>query len=89
MSALKSKALQLSGQKLTRVEMKNILGGVEAPPDSGTNLCLITISGPNHSNPVSYTQFLDGSANTYCVNLIATAGNGINHCSYACTPFGS
>ncbi|MGZ3763908.1 MAG: bacteriocin-like protein [Mucilaginibacter sp.] len=74
--------------KLSRTEMKNVTGGVA---QGGSTQCWITTSGPNHSNPQTGWILVDGSgsgassiANSYCVNLIATAGNGVNHCSYNC-----
>lgn len=71
---------------MTQKEMKAIKGGSEAAGN-----CWIHTSGPNGSNPDVYMIFTStgcpGSsteANSYCVNLIATPGNGINHCSYNC-----
>ena len=68
--------------KLSRTEMKNIMAG------SG-GVCTITTSGPNYSNPQTRTiVFSNGNASTgannYCVNLIATSGNGVYHCGYSC-----
>jgi hypothetical protein len=73
--------------KLSRSEMKNIMAG-----SGGTSLCWITTTGANGSSNPSYGQFfsqncssgLSSAANNYCVNLIATQGNGVYHCSYNC-----
>jgi hypothetical protein len=74
-------------EKLSRAEMKNVMGG-----KADTTACYITTYGANYSNPSEPGLILvDGSgatasaeANAYCVNLIATTGNGVYHCSYNC-----
>ncbi len=74
--------------KLSRAEMKNIMAG----SGSGNYLCWLTTSGPNYSNPTT-TGYLysanactgaSSAANSTCVALIGTPGNGVYHCGYNC-----
>ncbi|WP_219125890.1 hypothetical protein [Mucilaginibacter sp. 21P] len=64
--------------KLSRVEMKNVMGGVAQ--------CTLTVSGPNYSNPQTIATSASNSseANDRCVALIMDPGNGVYHCGYSC-----
>jgi hypothetical protein len=90
---MKKLNLKLGGIKemLTKEQMKKVIGGDGYGYGGATTQCYITTSGPNYSNPSTGWILVNGSgsgassiANSYCVNLISTGGNGINHCSYNC-----
>jgi len=89
---MKKLNLKLGGIKemLNREQMKKVVGGDGYGYNANT-ICWITTSGSNYSNPTTGWILTDATganasatANNYCVNLISTAGNGINHCSYNC-----
>lgn len=68
--------------KLSRVEMKNVLGG-----DPVTTGCILTLYGPNYTPLGSGIQSGTNDpkeAEARCVNLIAQPGNGVYHCKYKC-----
>lgn len=73
--------------KLSRAEMKNVQGGLLPGDGGGNSNCHVTVYGPNYTNPqqLPTNTTSPAEAESICVNLIAEAGNGVNHCKFDCS----
>jgi len=75
--------LDSSKETLSKEQMRNVVGG-------SYGVCWVTTSGANYSNPSTGWIYVNSGsassdANSWCVNQIATSGNGVYHCTYNCS----
>lgn len=77
-------------KKLTKNEMKMVMGGLHAGGGDGRTVCSVWTTDINGQRTDTWIA-VDGSgssasnaANNHCVNLIVTQGTGVYHCGYNC-----